>query len=163
VQQAGNVGGVVLQVGVEGDDDVVAGGVDAGGHGGGLAEIAAEADQAEMGIGAGGLDQAVPRGVARAVVDQQNLVAAPQSGERVVEFLRQVGDVVFLVVNGNHDGQAGRGGCHSGSMGDGRGQFKRGLRGAGDRTNASKSSDPFNARDAMDATDPQTPEGEIEW
>jgi hypothetical protein len=62
--------------------------VDAGAHGGGLAEVAAEADQAEMGVAGGRLDQALPGAVARAVVHQEDLVGAPDAGQRVVEFLR---------------------------------------------------------------------------
>jgi hypothetical protein len=48
-EQPADVGGIVLQVAVHGDDDRAARRyLDAGAHGGGLAEVAAEADDAEV-------------------------------------------------------------------------------------------------------------------
>ncbi len=47
VDHFGNIGGVVLQISVHGDDIIVLRGVDARVHGGRLAEVAAEADELE--------------------------------------------------------------------------------------------------------------------
>ncbi len=45
VEQHGDIGRVVLQIGIQQDDDAAAGMVDPGGDGGGLPEIPAEDDQ----------------------------------------------------------------------------------------------------------------------
>lgn len=127
-QQAGDVGRIVLQVGVQRHDHVVARGVDAGGHRRGLAEVAAEADQAEMRIGRAGGLEVVPGAVARAVVHEDDLVGAADARNGRVELLRQGGDVRLFVEDGNDDREA-RGGrsCHARSMGQAGRHFKRGL------------------------------------
>ena len=71
-QEAGDLARVVLQVGVERDDQVAAGGVEAGREGGRLAEIAAEADAADARIGRRELLDSLPRAVGRAVVDEDD-------------------------------------------------------------------------------------------
>jgi hypothetical protein len=45
--EVGDHGGVVLEVGVEGEDDLAAHALEAGGEGRGLAEVAAEVDDAD--------------------------------------------------------------------------------------------------------------------
>ena len=47
-EKTGNLGGIVLQVGVEGQDHVAAGRVEAGGQGRRLAEVAAKADAVHL-------------------------------------------------------------------------------------------------------------------
>ena len=76
VEEAGDLGGVVLEVGVEGEDDVASGGLEAGGEGGGLAEVAAEADGADAGVGGGEPADGGPGAVAAAVVDEEELEGA---------------------------------------------------------------------------------------
>ena len=61
------------------------------------------------------------------IVHEEDLVGAPDAGQRRVELLRQGGDVGFLVENGNDDRDAGRRCCHGRSMAQARPQFKRGL------------------------------------
>ena len=52
-QEQGDVGGVVLQVAVHGDEDVAGGEVDAGLEGGGLAEVAAQANHLDARVAPG--------------------------------------------------------------------------------------------------------------
>ena len=72
-EQHRDVGRIVLQIGVERHDDVAARGVEAGGHRRRLAEVAREADDAQLRAAGGGRAQKLGRLVAAAVVDEQDL------------------------------------------------------------------------------------------
>ena len=71
---AGNVGGIVLQVAVGGDDVAAARVGEAGGEGGGLAEVAAEADHPQPRILRLQRRELRERVVGAAVVDGDDLV-----------------------------------------------------------------------------------------
>jgi len=80
-----------------------------------------------MRIGAGGLLQAVPRGVAGAIIHQQYLVDAAGCRQRLVQLPCQGRDVGLLVIHRHDDRQAGRDCCHAHSMGHAGAHFKRGV------------------------------------
>ena len=92
--------------GVERDDDIVAGRIDAGHHRGRLAEVAAEADEPEVRMRLRGGAQALPGGVGGPVVHEQDLVVALHRGEGGVDMGGQRGNVLLFVVDGNDDGKA---------------------------------------------------------
>ena len=117
VEHCGDVGGVVLEVAVHGDDDAAAGEVEAGGEGGGLAEVAAKADEADLREARGCGAEGVPGAVGGAVIDEDGLGGAAEGGEGGVDGLAERGDGLDLVVEGDSDGDV-YGGCWHG---DGRG------------------------------------------
>ncbi len=85
-------------------NDLAAGGVHAGEHGGALAGVLAEANQADAGAGGN-----IPRGgVPAAVVHENDLVGEAAQG--VGDLPLQFRDVLLLVEEGNDDGELGRGG-----------------------------------------------------
>src|SRR5664280_1840363 len=99
----------MLQVAIHRDDDVALGFVEAGGEGGGLAEVAAQADHLEVAVGFHQVGQEFETAVVRGVVDEEDFVGALQllqnCGEAVVQ--REYGGL--LVVDRNHDRQH----CHA--------------------------------------------------
>ena len=72
-EEAGDFGGVVLQVGVEGEDHVAGRALEAGLQCGGLAEVAAEPHRANVGVSRRELADDGPGGVGTAVVDEQDV------------------------------------------------------------------------------------------
>jgi hypothetical protein len=84
------------------------GGVEAGTHGRGLAEVAAEADQAEVRNPLRVGHQLLPRAVRAAVIDQHNLIGAAQLGKRGVQLVAQEVDALLLVEDGDYDGNRRR-------------------------------------------------------
>ncbi len=104
-QQGGDVGRVVLAVGVEGDDDATAGVVEAGGESGRLAVVAPEANGDDARVGRGQCLQAGEAAVAAAVVDEQDFVVEPRVVERGANLGRQRGQVVFLVIDGDDEAE----------------------------------------------------------
>ena len=104
-QQPGDVGRVVLAVGVEGDDDPAAGMVEAGGEGCRLAVVAAEADGDDVVIFGGQLLQAGEATVLAAVVDEQGFIIEARTAQRGANLLGQRAQVVFLVVDGDDEAQ----------------------------------------------------------
>src|ERR1035441_7704160 len=99
----------MLQVAIHRDDDVALGFVEAGGEGGGLAEVAAQADHLEVAVGFHQVGQEFETAVVGGVVDEEDFVGALQllqnRGEAVVQ--REYGGL--LVVDRNHDRQH----CHA--------------------------------------------------
>jgi hypothetical protein len=73
-QQARDVGRVVLEVAVHGDDDAARCGVESGSHGCCLAEVAAEAQELHPPVFGGNPFQELERGVARAVIHKDEFV-----------------------------------------------------------------------------------------
>jgi len=116
-QQAGDINRIVLEIGIQGDNDILGCSVNAGCHRGRLAEIPAETDQFKMGILFGGLTETFPGCVTRTVIDVDDFILAPDAGERVMDLLGQVGNIGFLVENRNDHGQAGMGCRHRGEYG----------------------------------------------
>lgn len=80
-EEEGDVFGFVLKVAVEGDDDAADGFIEASGEGGGLAEIAAEADDFEASIGFAKVGEAVEGAVGGGVVDEEDLVGFAEGFE----------------------------------------------------------------------------------
>jgi len=111
-----DVVGVVLEVGVHGDDEGVSGVIDAGGEGGGLAEVALEEDGANAGIGGGDVEDEAGGVVGAAVVDEDEFVGVAVAlagfGYTLVEGL----DAARFIVGGGDDGEGG-GGRHGGGSG----------------------------------------------
>ena len=102
-QQHGNVGGIVLQVAVHGHDDLAAGVLDAGGHGGGLPVIAAEADDANAAVLFDELLGQKAGVVLAAIIHQYDLVALHLAFEGGGNGPVQRLDVFLLVVERDHD------------------------------------------------------------
>jgi hypothetical protein len=106
--QLGQVGRLVLQVAVHGDDDLAAGSGDACVHRGMLAEVAFEGDDADAVVPVVQAGQDVERPVGRAVVHEDHLggqaCAVDGLDDAVVERL----DRPFLVEHGDDDAHAGR-------------------------------------------------------
>ncbi len=107
--QLGDVLGVVLQVAVERDDDIAARGVDAGLHGGGLAEVAPQVDGAHVRATQSGLFiQFLLGAVAAAVVDDQQFPLEGVVAQGLVHGRDKGFDAVDLVVHRHDDGEAVR-------------------------------------------------------
>ncbi len=104
-EQARDVGGVVLEVAVHGDDDLAGGVIDAGRERGGLSEVAHQAHEVHARIVAGGRDQARIGVVVAAVVDEHDLAREPQAIGGRLELGDQGLGVRGLVVDGDDDGQ----------------------------------------------------------
>ncbi len=105
----------MLEVAVHGDDDFASGVVETGGKSGGLAEVAAEVDDEDVGVCGGECGEAGVGVVFGAIVDVDDFVGfgvvlaegGEVSGEGVVELLDGVG----FVVHGDDHGEVGeRGG-----------------------------------------------------
>jgi hypothetical protein len=96
---------VVLEVGVEGDHDLAAGGAEAGGEGGRLTTVAGQAEDAEPGVGGGELGQDPRTVVGRTVVHEEDLVGPPEGFEGGVDLRGQRAKIRRLVVDGHDDGE----------------------------------------------------------
>ena len=117
-EKAGNLTGIVLQIGVEGHHQVAAGGLDARTQRRGLAEIAAKTQPREVTVGRRQPANHLPRAVGRAVVDEHRveLVALCRShlGKLLPERLQAFG----LVQDGHDYGKhKGRGSGQGGGQG----------------------------------------------
>ena len=127
IHQAGDVRRVVLEVAVQGGDQVPAGGVEARLHGGGLAEVAPQADDPHMGpVAGGGLAQPRRGPVAAAVVHADQLPGPAVARQALMHTGQERGNIVRLLVEGDDDGQAGAiglGGAHGGGPGGAGGWF----------------------------------------
>ena len=96
-QEEGGVGGIVLEVGVQGDDDLAAGAVETGRKRRRLAEVPAQADDLDPRVG--GLETLEGRigPVLAPVVDEDHLVAPAERVGGGRELPVQVGDVLLFV------------------------------------------------------------------
>jgi hypothetical protein len=100
-----DIGGIVLEVAVEEGDDFAVSGVDAGVEGGALPGILFKLEEADVGV-------TPDRGdgiVGGAVIDKDEFVMLVAEGG--VDFLLEAGDVVFLVIEGDDDGEFWGGAC----------------------------------------------------
>ena len=111
-----DVGGIVLQVAVGRDDDLAAGVVEAGGEGGGLAEVPAQAQDAHPRVRGLDREQPLPRRIRGAVVHEDDLVGLAEGEEARRQLPMQVGQVLGLVVDGDHDGDPRRHHAHAASI-----------------------------------------------
>ncbi|MNT29062.1 hypothetical protein D3C72_1647870 [compost metagenome] len=118
-----------MHVGIHRDQDLARGGLNARGHGGRLAVVAAEAHHLGARIGLGDAFEHLVRAVGGAVVDVDDLVGAPERRHRIRQLLMERPEVVLLVVDGQKHRQlvAAGGGCHVEVGEAGFGQGHRGL------------------------------------
>ena len=103
----GNVARIVLEVAVGGHDQAAARVRDAGGKRRGLAEVAAEANHAQVRIARLQRRQLLERIVRAAVVDDQDLVRAAVLDQRLGQLVIQRLDVRGLVADGYDDRELG--------------------------------------------------------
>ncbi len=97
-----DVGRIVLQIAVQGYDDVARGPVDAGLQGGRLAEVAAQADYLDQRVALRQFFQDLERAVAAAVVHEDDFIKQAQRVDGSVEPLMQLADVLPFVLDRNH-------------------------------------------------------------
>src|SRR5690606_2742385 len=102
-QQARDVGGIVLQVGVHRDDDRAAGMAEPGGHRRGLSEALPEADDANARLRCGQPSEDLERAITRAVVTVDELPAPAGRLERCQYGRMQSGQRLRLVEQGHDD------------------------------------------------------------
>ena len=95
----------VLQVTVQRDAAVAAGGLQPGVQGGFLAESAGEADAPHLRVRLRRLADDVPAVVGGAIVDEEHLVADVGGGEDLGQPPGHFGDVLRFVVGGEDDGE----------------------------------------------------------
>ena len=116
-EEAGDLVGVVLEVAVHGEDELALRVVEAGGEGGGLAEVAAEFDDEDARIDGGDLFKEAVGAVAGAVVDEDEFKGLARVGEHGFhdgfEAVVEGGDVFFFVVEGDDDGELRHGSDHT--------------------------------------------------
>ncbi len=104
-KQRGDVFRGVLKVAIHGNDDVALGFVKAGGESGGLAEVAAEADNLEAMVGLDEIGEKLVAAVGGGVVDEKDFVGAVDGGEDSGQAVVERQDGVLFVVNGDDEGK----------------------------------------------------------
>ena len=109
VQDLRNVGGIVLEIGIHGNDDPALGMIETCRQGRRLSEVASELQHQDMMVPFGEIGQDSTASVAASVVDEENLVFELESLENPRQILVQDLKIGFLVVDGNDDGQSRRG------------------------------------------------------
>ncbi len=95
--------GIVLQVGVEGHDDVALGGLEAGGEGSRLAEVAAKPDSVDPTVLARQLSDDVPGAVGAAVVHEDDFQVESCRGGDGFDLGMELRQAVALVADGDDD------------------------------------------------------------
>ncbi len=106
VEQHGDIGRVVLQIGIQQDDDTAARVVDPGGDGGGLPEIAAEDHCPRMlGIRLDQPLQHIHAAIGRAVIDKNDLPVPVQGLQRGTDGFHQKRKVLFFVIDRDDKGK----------------------------------------------------------
>src|SRR5436305_50058 len=112
-QEPRDVARIVLQVGVDRDDDPAARVLDAGGEGGGLAVVARQADDAEPRLARDEPDEALEAPVAAPVVDRDDLRRAAERIEHRAELGDERLQALRLVVERDDDRERGRRGAQN--------------------------------------------------
>jgi hypothetical protein len=107
VEKPGNVRRVVLQVGVEGDDEAAAGRAEACGQGRRLARVAAQADDPHAQVLAGELAEGREAAVAAAVVDVDHLAGTAEGAQDALKLGREERQARLLVEHRDDDGDLG--------------------------------------------------------
>ena len=102
-QEARDLGGVVLAVGVDRDDHVAGGLREARGERGGLAEVPAQTDCPHVRCARVQTGEGAERPVGRAVVDEHDLPGAPERVERARDLVVEELDTSLLVVHRHDD------------------------------------------------------------
>src|ERR1019366_8621602 len=98
-----DVGRIVLQIAVHGDDVFPAGVVESSSEAGGLTKITTQLDDGHATVNRGNLTQQRECAVVRAVIDQHHLEGLAAGFHYGLKPRVQVGDVLLLVVEGNYD------------------------------------------------------------
>jgi hypothetical protein len=106
-QKQRDVGGIVLQIAVHGDDVFAAGVVKSGGEPGSLAKVAAQLDHRNAAVDGCNLAQRGESAVARTIVHQNNFKRLAGRFHHRFQAVIEVGDVLLLVVQGDDDGVLG--------------------------------------------------------
>src|ERR1700730_9239786 len=97
-EEVGNLVGIVLEIAVHGEDEVPLGVVEAGGEGGGLAEVAAKLDDENAAVYGGDFVQQAVGAVAGSVVDEDELERFADLLHYGFEAVVEGGDVFFFVM-----------------------------------------------------------------
>ena len=103
LEEAGNFFGIVLEIAVHRNDDVAAGEIEAGFERGGLAEIAAEADDVDAMIVLVNVGENFERVIAAAIVDENELVGLADGVHYLGDLHVERRDVFLLVEEGDHN------------------------------------------------------------
>ncbi len=103
-EEVGHLVGVVLEIAVHCEDEVALGVVEAGGQGGGLAEVAAELDDENAAVDGGDLFQQAVGAVAGSIIDEDELEGFADLLHYGFEAVVEGGDVFFFVMERNDDG-----------------------------------------------------------
>lgn len=106
-EKTGDVRRIVLQIRVEGHQHLTPGESEAVGQGGALPALARQPEHLDAGFLAGQLAQHVEGTVGARVVDEDDLVLVTTGGHGELDLARQNAQVLFLVVGGYDDGNAG--------------------------------------------------------
>ena len=106
-QEQRNVGGIVLQVAIHGDDVLAAGMIETCGQAGGLAEVAAQFDDRHAAVHSGDLAQHGEGVVVRAIVHQNHLECLAAGFHHRFQAVVEVGDIFLLVMQRYDDGILG--------------------------------------------------------
>ncbi len=102
---ARDIGWIVLQIAVQGGDELTAGGIDTGLHGRGLAEVAPHANDAHMGAVLLSLgSQRLVSAVMAAIVDTDQLPGTRIAGQTLMHRRDRGRDVRLLLVHRYDDG-----------------------------------------------------------
>ena len=109
--EARNHLGRVLEIRVHEHDRVAARRVEPGGESRLVAEVAREAEQPQLRVACGELEQPRPGAVGRAVVDEDDLVRTAERRERRGEPSMELGERRLLVEDGRDDGEHGPHSC----------------------------------------------------
>ena len=107
-EQPRDLGGIVLKVAVDRDDDVALGFLEAGLQRGGLAEVAPEPDDAHLVVLRVQTRERREGAVGRAVVDEDDLPRPTEWFEHGRELVVQQRDAALLVVHGDDHRDHGR-------------------------------------------------------
>ena len=103
-EEVGDLVGVVLEIAVHGEDEVALGVVEAGGEGGGLAEVAAELDDENPTVDGGDFFKQAVGAVAGSIVDEDQFEGFADLLHYGFESVVEGGDVFFFVMERNDDG-----------------------------------------------------------
>jgi len=103
-EEVGDLVGIVLEIAVHGEDEVALGVVEAGGKGGGLAEVAAELDDENAAVDGGDLFKQAVGPVAGTIVDEDQFEGFADLFHHGLETVVEGGDVFFFVMERNNDG-----------------------------------------------------------
>ena len=114
--EAWDVGRIVLEVAVGGDDDLAAGVVEAGGEGGGLPEVPAQSQHPHPRVHGLEREQPLQGRIGGSVVHENDLVGLAEGDEARRQLPVQIGQVLRLVVDGDHDGDPRRHHAHAASI-----------------------------------------------